>query len=60
MVVLLQDARKLIFSGKFNAVWLEPYLISEVFPNNSVQLETLTVEHFPIRTSGSRCKEHRT
>ena len=51
MLVLLQDARKLNFPGKFDAVWLEPYLISEVFSNNSVQLETLTI---------SRCKEYRT
>lgn len=41
MLVLLQDARKLDFPGKFDVVWLGPNLIGEVFPNNSVQLETL-------------------
>jgi hypothetical protein len=30
MLILLQDARKLDFSGKFDAVWLGPYLVSEV------------------------------
>lgn len=32
MLVLLQDARKLDFPSKFDAVWLGPYLIREVFP----------------------------
>ena len=59
-LVLLQDARKLDFPGKFDALWLGPYLISEVFANNSLQLETLNGEKFPTRTSGSRCKEYRT
>jgi hypothetical protein len=60
MLILLQDARKLDFPDKFDAVWLGPYLVSEVFANNSVQLETLNGEQFPTRTSGSRCKEYRT
>ena len=47
--MLLQDARKLDFPGKFDAVWLGPYHIREVFPTNSVQLETLNVESFPNR-----------
>ena len=58
-LVLLQDARKLDFPGKFDALWLEPYLVKEVFANNSLQLETLNGERFPARTSGSRCKEYR-
>lgn len=60
MLVLLQAARKLDFPGKFDAVWLGPYLIRKVFPNNSIQLETLNGESFPTRTSGSQCKEYRT
>lgn len=59
MMVMLQDGRKLEFPGKFDAVWLGPYLIREVFPNNSVQLETLNGEVFPTRTAGSRCKQYR-
>ena len=31
MMVLLQDARKFEFLGKFDAVWLGPYLIHEAF-----------------------------
>lgn len=39
MMVLLQDARKLEFPGKFDAVWLGPYLICDTFPNNYLQLD---------------------
>ena len=56
MMVLIQDARKLEFPGKFDAVWLGPYLVTEAFPNNSLQLETLNRESFPTRTLGYRCK----
>ena len=59
MLVLLQAARKLDFPGKFDALWLGPYLMSKVFTNNSLQLETLNGERFPTRTSGSWCKEYR-
>ena len=54
-----QDARKLEFPTKFDAVWLGSYLVNEVFPNNSLQLETLNGELFLTRTSGSRCKQYR-
>ena len=60
MLVLLQDARKLDFPGKFDALWLGPFLVKGVFPNNSVQLQTLNGEDFPTRTAGNRCKECRT
>ncbi|XP_073394446.1 uncharacterized protein [Physcomitrium patens] len=60
MLVLLQDARKIDFPSKFDAIWLGPYLIKEVFLNNSVQLEILNGQLFPTRTSGSRCKEYKT
>ena len=56
---MIQDARNFDFPGKFDAVWLEPYFVHEVFPNNSLQLETLNGELFPTRISGSRCKEYR-
>ena len=59
MMVMIQDARKLDFPGKFDAVWLDPYLVREAFPNNSLQLETLNGKSFPTRTAGSRCKEYR-
>ena len=44
------------FPAKIDALWLGPYVVQEVFPNNSLQLETLNGESFPWRTSGSRCK----
>ena len=53
MLVLLRDARKLDFRGILDVVWLGPYLIGEVFPNNSAQLETLNGEYFPTHTSGN-------
>ena len=59
MLVMLQDARKLDFPGKFDALWLGPYRVTEVFPTNAVQLETLDGQLFPTRTSGSRCKEYK-
>ena len=59
MMVLIQDVRKVKFPGKFDAVWLVPYLVNETFPNKSLQLETLNGESFPTRTLGSKCKEYR-
>jgi hypothetical protein len=59
MWVMLQDARKLEFPAKFDALWTSPYIIKEVFPNNSVQFKTLDGVDFPTRTNGSRCKEYK-
>ena len=59
MLVMIRDARKLDFSGKFDALWMGPYVVQAVFSNNSLQLETLNGESFPWRTSGSRCKQFR-
>jgi hypothetical protein len=56
---MLQDARKLEFPAKFDALWTSPYIIKEVFPNNSVQLKTLDGVDFPTRINGSRCKEYK-
>ena len=47
MMVMIQDARKLDFPGKFDALWLGPYLVRETFPNNSLQLETLNGRELP-------------
>jgi hypothetical protein len=59
MMILIEDARTLKFPGKFDAVWLEPYLIQESFPNNSLQLETLNGENFLTPMSDSQYKEYR-
>jgi hypothetical protein len=59
MLVMLQDARKREFPGKFDALWLGPFVIKEVFPNNSVQLQNLDGLDFPTRTNGGRCKEYK-
>ena len=55
MMVLIQDARKLEFPDKFDAVWLGPYLVCEAFLNNFLQLETLNGKIFPTRMSGISC-----
>jgi glutamine synthetase adenylyltransferase len=59
MWVMVQDARKLEFPAKFDALWTGPYVIKEVFSNNSIQLKTLDGVDFPTRTNGSRCKEYK-
>ena len=56
---MMQDAQKLEFPSKFDALWLGPYIMNEVFPNNSIQLETLNGESFPSKTYGSRFKQYR-
>lgn len=38
---MLQDRKKLEFSGKFDAVWLEPYSIRQTYPNDTIQLATI-------------------
>lgn len=47
MLILLQYPRELVFPDKFDAVWLGPYLVCKVYPNNFVQLETLNGSCFP-------------
>ena len=59
MLVMIQDARKKDFPAKFDALSLGPFVVQAVFPNNSLQLETLNREIFPDRTAGSRCKQYR-
>ena len=58
MMVMIQDAMILEFPGKFNAVWIGPYLVRKVFLNNSMQLETLNEESFSTQTAGNMCKEY--
>ena len=57
--VLLHDDRKGHFPGKFEALWMGPYVVKEVFTNGSLQLETLQGDVFPNRVNGVRCKIYR-
>lgn len=57
--VLLRDDRHKDFPGKFDALWLGPYVVKELFANGSLLLETLAGDVFPTRTSGERCKEYK-
>ena len=36
MWVMVQDAQRLEFPAKSDALWTGPYIIEEVFPNNSI------------------------
>ena len=56
---MVQDAQRLEFPVKFDALWTGSYVIKEVFSNNSVQLKTLDGLDFLTRTNGGRCKEYR-
>ena len=56
---MVQDARRLEFLAKFDALWTRSYIIKEVFPNNSVQLKTIDSLDFPNRTNGGRCNEYK-
>jgi len=55
-MVMLQDGKRLEFPGKFDAIWLGPYWIMNVYQNNTVQLATLDGTYFPTRTNGEHCK----
>ncbi len=59
MWVMVQDAKRLEFLGKFDALWIGPYIIKDVFPNNSVQLKNLDGLEFLTHTNGGQCKEYK-
>jgi len=59
MWVIVQDAKRLEFLGKFDALWIGLYIIKEVFPNNSDQLKNLDGLEFLIHTNGGQCKEYK-
>lgn len=47
MWVLLHDDRNKDFPGNFDALWMGPYVVREVFSNGSFELETLEGNAFP-------------
>lgn len=55
-LVMLHDARKLEFPGKFDALWLGIFWVTNVYDNNSIQLATFDGTYFPTQTKGGRCK----
>ncbi len=59
MWVMVQDAKRLEFLCKFDALWTSPYIIKEVFPNNSVQLKKLDGLELSTCTNGGQCKEYK-
>jgi hypothetical protein len=52
MWVMVQDAMRLEFPSKFDALWTGPYIIKEVFSNNSVQLKNFNDLKFSTHTNG--------
>ncbi len=54
---MVQDAKRLEFMGKFDALWTNPYIIKEVFPNNLAQLNNLDGLESLTHTNGRQCKE---
>ena len=57
--IMIQDAKKLDFLGKFEAVWLGRYIMREAFSTNSLQVETLNGESFLTHTTRSICKQYK-
>lgn len=51
ILVMLQDAKQLVFIGKFDALWLRPYWVMETYPNNFIHLATLDNTYFPTCTA---------
>jgi hypothetical protein len=41
MLVVLQNARKLEVPGKFDTLWLGPFIIKKKFHNNFIQFQNL-------------------
>ena len=39
-LVLLNNSRLRLFSGKLKSKWTGPYLITQLFPHETVELET--------------------
>jgi hypothetical protein len=59
MWVMVQDAKRLEFLGKFDALWTSLYIIKEVFLNKSIQFKKLDDLKSPTHTNGGRCKEYK-
>jgi hypothetical protein len=59
MLVMLQDINKLKFLNKFNALWLDPFVIKEFFPNIFFQLQNLRKSNFLTHTNGGCYKEYK-
>ena len=51
-LVLLYDSKFTKFLGKFQMLWLGPYIIKEITDGGAVQLEKLNGEPFPGRVNG--------
>lgn len=54
--VLLRNDRQKDFLGKFDVLWLGPYVMKEVFSNGSLLLETLALDFFLPERVGQDAK----
>jgi len=57
-MVLLYDNRYEDFPGKLHTRWMGPYRVTEVFQNESLQLEDLQGNWLNKRVNGSRVKRY--
>ena len=58
-LVLLYDNRHKKFPGKLHTRWMQPYRVTEVYPNGPLQLEDLQGVWLDTRINGSRIKAYK-
>ena len=54
--VLLNNSRLHLFPGKVKSEWTGPYLVTQLFPNGAVELETKEGVRFKV--NGQRIKTY--
>ena len=57
-MVLLYDNCYEEFPGKLHTRWMEPYKVTYIFQNGSLQLENFQGNWLDIRMNGSRIKQY--
>ena len=57
--VLLYDNRHKEFPGKLHTRWMEPYKVTKIYPNGSLQLEDLQGIWLDTRVNGTRVKKYK-
>lgn len=57
-LTLVYDSKHQKFSCKLHIRWLGPYIVTKVFDNGSLSMNTLDGEPLPIRINGSRVRKY--
>ena len=58
-MVLLYDSRYQKFSRKVHTRWMGPFVVDQIFYNESLQLKDLQGNSLDTKTNGSRVKLYR-